>query len=180
MNRFTSWHKATAKALARNVILCQRIRTTREKAKLAQRLVEKLISLAKKDNLAARRQAQKILGEHNTVSGLFNEIAPLFAARTSGFTRIINLGSRRGDNAPMVILELTEIKKKEARKPKKDKAVKSEGTPDSQGTPEEKPADEKKPSAPAKSTVDKKKEKKTGKKFLGGLRGIFKKGRNSK
>jgi large subunit ribosomal protein L17 len=175
LGRFTSWHDATIKSLAKNMIICQSIKTTLTRAKSARGVVEHLISLGKQNTLFARRQAQKILGEHELVNLLFVDIAPRFAKRNSGFTRIIGLGKRRGDNAEMVIFELTELKKKEA---KKSKAAKEEK---SHPTPEETPAVEKKPAAEQKketkvvikeNPVD---AKKPQKKFMGGLRQIFKK-----
>ena len=119
LNRFTSWHDATINSLARAIILNQSIKTTLHRAKASRQMIEKLITLAKTNTLFAHRQAQKVLGEHKLVNLLFNEIGPRFSKRSSGFTRIISLGKRRGDNAEMVIFELTEIKKKEAKKLKK-------------------------------------------------------------
>ena len=128
---------ATLKALARAVFLHQCIKTTRVKAKEARRLVEKLITVAKEDTLSARRKAISILGDSVLVSKLFKEIAPLFAKRKSGYTRIIPFGFRIGDGADMVFLELTEKKPEEkplkkARKAERattTKAVKKEVPP---------------------------------------------------
>ena len=113
LSRFTSWHDATIRSLARNMVICQSIHTTLTRAKASKQMIEKLVTLGKKNTLFARRQAQKVLGEHKLVNVLFNEIAPRFAKRNSGFTRIIGLGKRRGDNAEMVIFEFTELKIKE-------------------------------------------------------------------
>ena len=98
LGRFTSWNDATVRSLARNMVICQSIKTTLTRAKASKQMIEKLITLGKKNTLFERRQAQKDLGEHRLVNVLFNEIAPRFANRTSGFTRIIGLGKRRGDN----------------------------------------------------------------------------------
>ena len=77
-------------------------------------LVEKTITLGKKNTLAARRRAFSILCDHNLVKRLFDQIAPVFAQRTGGYTRIIPYRNQRGDNAKLVILELTEnFKEKE-------------------------------------------------------------------
>ncbi len=118
LNRFTSWRKATLASLARAMIIHQKIKTTNAKAKAVKPLIEKLISLGKKNSLFAKRQAYRILGDHKLVSLLFNDIAPRFANRIGGYTRILKLGSRRGDNAQLVILALTEIKEKVHKKPK--------------------------------------------------------------
>lgn len=163
LNRFTSWRKSTLISLARNLIINQRIITTRTKAKAASRLAERLISLARDGSLSAARSAYKILGDHKLVRLLFKDIAPRFSKRSSGFTRILPWRARRGDNADMVIFEFTEIKEK----PKK---IKKETKAEPKEKPKEKPAElEERPPI----------EKKPSKKFLGGLRSIFKKERDS-
>jgi large subunit ribosomal protein L17 len=175
LGRFTSWHDATIKSLAKNMIICQSIKTTLTRAKASRPLVEKLINLGKQNTLFARRQAQVVLGEHKLVHLLFADIAPRFAKRSSGFTRIIGLGKRRGDNAEMVIFELTELKKKETKKTKIQKAEKEHPAPESQPVAEKKPVDQQKKEtkvALKEKPVD---EKKPSKKFMGGLRQIFKK-----
>jgi large subunit ribosomal protein L17 len=178
LGRFTSWHKATIKSLARNVIIYQSIRTTLARAKASRQMIEKLITLAKENTLFARRQAQKVLGEHKLVNLLFNEIGPRFSKRNSGFTRIIGLGKRRGDDAEVVIFELTEIKKKEAKKAKPSKEANLKPTQRIDETVEEKTVKretpEEKKQAPAANT-NPAKDKKPQKKFIGGLRNIFRK-----
>lgn len=181
LNRFTSWHKATLKALARNLIIHQSIRTTLERAKSSRPLAEKLISLAKTDTLSAKREAFSLLGSHSLVSSLFKEIGPRFTKRTGGYTRIIHLGKRRGDDAEMVIFELTEIKKKETKKPKKAKEAKAQEEK-SQISKDVSPQAHKPEGGTATETVVKEKPpmtKKPTKKFLGGLKNIFKKERDS-
>ena len=86
----------------------QRICTTKEKAKEARKLVDRLITLGKNGTLAARRRAFAILCDHGLVSQLFNSIAGRFNLRAGGYTRVIPLGNRRGDNAQLAFLELTE------------------------------------------------------------------------
>jgi len=176
LNRNTSWRKATLKSMARSLLIHQSIKTTKIKAKAVKPLADRLISLAKLNTLSARRRAFSILGEHRLVSLLFNDIGPRFKDRIGGYSRIIGLGARRGDNAELVILELTEIKKKELKKPKKEKETKVEEAPQA--------VSEKPPQAPEKpKTAVAVKErppitKKPAKKFLGGLRNIFKKERD--
>jgi len=136
-------------------------------------MIEKLITLAKENTLFARRQAQKVLGEHKLVNLLFNEIGPRFSKRNSGFTRIIGLGKRRGDDAEMVIFELTEIKKKETKKVKSAKEAKPQVTQTVDETVEEKAAREKKQEPAVKDNLAK--DKKPQKKFIGGIRNIFRK-----
>lgn len=173
LNRFTSWRKATLISLAKNLLLQQRIKTTKARAKAAQSLVENLISLAKRDGLTAKRRAFEYLGDHKLVSLLFKEIGPRFKDRGSGFTRIINLSSRRGDGASLVVFELTEIKKEETKKPKESKEHKP-------GETEQEPPKVKKEEI---TEIKKTKEKppisqKPSKRFLSGIRKIFKRERD--
>jgi len=163
------------KSLARNIIIHQSIKTTLHRAKASRATVEKLISLAKENTLAAKRHAFKILGDHRLVSLLFNEIGPRFEKRAGGFTRIINLGRRRGDDAQVAIFELTEIKKKEIKKVKKAKEAKPEEGTGEAGEAKEKPVEEKKPAEVKRPPI----EKKPTKNFFGGIRSIFKKERDS-
>ena len=178
LGRFTSWHKATIKSLARNMIIHQSIKTTLSRAKASRQLIEQLVTLAKTNTLFARRQAQEVLGEHRLVNLLFNEIGPRFSKRNSGFTRIIGLGKRRGDDAEMVIFELTEIKKKEVKKSKLAKEAKPQAIQPVDETVEDKtakiePVEEKKHEPTAKENSAK--DKKPQKKFIGGIRSIFRK-----
>jgi large subunit ribosomal protein L17 len=178
-NRFTSWKKATLISLAKSLIIHETLITTSKRASSAQPLVERLISLAKDNSLAAKRQAYKIIGDHRLINLLFNEIGPRFKDRSGGYTRVFNLGPRRGDDARQVIFELTEIKKKEKKKPKKAK-TQEEKAAGGIGQPEAAPIEEKK----TKTEVAPKEEKppiskKPAKKFFGGLRKIFKKERDS-
>ena len=165
LNRFTTWRKATLIGLARSLILYQSVQTTKAKAKAAQVLAEKLISLGKENTLAAKRRAFSVLGEHRLVSLLFEDIAVRFKNKPSGFTRVIRLGNRRGDSASLAILELTEIKKIARRQPKEKKEPKPE-----QGEQQkaELPVQERPPL-----------EKKAPPTFLGGIRRIFKKERDA-
>jgi len=123
----TSHRKAFMRNMARNLLTHERIETTKARAKESRKLVERLITLTKTDSVFSRRCAYDILQDRDLVMRLFKEIAPLFKSRTSGFTRIIPIGFRRGDGADMVILELTERKITEKLpKKKREKKVKSE------------------------------------------------------
>lgn len=182
LNRFTSWRKATLISLARAVFIHQKIKTTNARAKAAKPLIEKLISLGKNNSLSAKRQAYRILGDHKLVSSLFNDIAVRFGNRTGGYCRILNLGPRRGDNAKMVILALTEIKEKIHKKPKLEaqkQEPKEKPETLTRELPKEHPPEEKKPKAEVSLKEKPPISKKPTKKFLGGLRGIFKKERDS-
>jgi large subunit ribosomal protein L17 len=85
-----------------------RITTTETKAKRLRPLAEKLITKARRDDLAARRLVRKTVHDRDTFVSLFTEIAPRYVTRPGGYTRIIKNGHRKGDNAPMVIIELVE------------------------------------------------------------------------
>lgn len=108
LSRNSSLRKATVRDLAKATLIAQRICTTEAKAKEARKLVDKLITLGKKGTLAAKRRAFSILTDHKLVSDLFVKTSPRFKNRIGGYTRIIKLGTRRGDNAALAYLELTE------------------------------------------------------------------------
>lgn len=85
-----------------------RIKTTVQKAKETQRMVEKLITTAKGGDLHARRQVLKKIGDRDLVRYLFEDVVPRYAGREGGYTRVIRAGRRAGDNAEMAILELAD------------------------------------------------------------------------
>ncbi len=85
-----------------------RIKTTLEKAKETSRIAEKMITLAKRGDLAARRLVLRDIHDPDLVGHIFTEIAPRYKAREGGYTRIVHAGQRRGDAAQMAILELIE------------------------------------------------------------------------
>ncbi|MUM76159.1 50S ribosomal protein L17 [Pseudodesulfovibrio sp. F-1] len=120
LNRSNSHRTAMFKNMARALLTYEQIRTTDVKAKELRRVVDKLITLALRNDLHSRRQAYKVLGNHQLVQRLFDEIGPRFAGGQGGYTRIIKLSQpRTGDCAPMVIIELT---KKAADAPAPEKA----------------------------------------------------------
>jgi large subunit ribosomal protein L17 len=84
------------------------IDTTEAKAKALRPYAEKLITYAKRGDLAARRQVLKDIPDRDVVARLFHEIGPRFAERPGGYTRILKLGQRKGDGAPMARIELVE------------------------------------------------------------------------
>lgn len=109
LGRNQKWREATIRDIAKATLLHQRIKTTKAKAAEARKLVDRLITMGKAGTLAAKRRAFAILCDHALVSQLFNTIAPRFAARKGGYTRIIKFAlARRGDCAEMALLELTE------------------------------------------------------------------------
>jgi large subunit ribosomal protein L17 len=102
----TSAHREALMAnLATALIDNGQITTTLAKAKVLRPVVEKLITLGKKQDLSARRQAATVLRDKDAVKKLFSEIGPKFDSRNGGYTRIMHLGERRGDGAPMAVIE---------------------------------------------------------------------------
>lgn len=200
LGRNSSWRKATVRDIARATLTRQRISTTKAKAKEAVKLIDRLITLGKKGALAHRRRAFAILGDHSQVSELFSKTALRFHKRNGGYTRIIPLSRRRGDNARLVYLELTEKAEVIISKPKSSAAAKAgkldvipgkekkikESLPISSGEVQE-IKEEKKPvsqkSQQPKPSVKKQEDHidtlpgggkgKLGKKFVGGIKKIF-------
>lgn len=109
-SRTPAHRKAMFQNLACALLTHGRIRTTEMKAKDLRGVVEPLITLAKRNDLHARRLAYKVLCDHSLVKYLFDEIGPLFSQRAGGYTRLTKLAlPRRGDCAPMAVIELVEI-----------------------------------------------------------------------
>ena len=107
LSRDSAHRKALMKNLCKEVIEHERIKTTEAKAKFVKPEVEKLITLAKTDDLHHRRQALSALDQDaSIVHKLFVEIAPRYADRPGGYTRVLKLGPRRSDSTEMVYLEL--------------------------------------------------------------------------
>lgn len=98
--------RALLRSLVTALLERERIETTLTKAKEAQSIAEKMITLGKTDNLAARRRAMAYIMKEDVVKKLFDTIAPRYAHRNGGYTRILDIAQRRGDGAPMAILEL--------------------------------------------------------------------------
>ncbi|TDX49261.1 50S ribosomal protein L17 [Orenia marismortui] len=108
LGRKSAPRKALLISLTNSLIKSERIETTEPKAKEVRSFAEKLITKAKKGTQHARRQVMGTLQDRDSVEILFDEIAPRFAERQGGYTRIIKVGPRRGDAAAMAILELVE------------------------------------------------------------------------
>jgi large subunit ribosomal protein L17 len=92
--------------LAAQLFVNERINTTEAKAKAVRPLAEKLITFAKKGDVAARREVLKVIPDRDVVHKLFAEIGPRYAERQGGYTRILKIGQRQGDGAPMARIEL--------------------------------------------------------------------------
>ena len=114
LGRTSSQRKALLRDLATDLIVHERIETTEAKAKELRSVVEKMITLGKRGDLHARRQAAAFIRNEvadaesgqDALQKLFSDIAPRYAERQGGYTRIMKMGPRRGDGAPMVVIEL--------------------------------------------------------------------------
>lgn len=109
LGRTTAHRKATMKSLSVALFTHNAIKTTLAKAKELRSFAEPLITLAKQDSVANRRRAFAALRDKSAVRRLFTEIGPAFAERPGGYTRILKLGNRLGDAAPMSRIELVGI-----------------------------------------------------------------------
>jgi large subunit ribosomal protein L17 len=107
----------------------ERIQTTVDRAKAVRPIAEKIITLGKRESLHARRQAAAFVKDPAVVAKLFATLAPRFATRPGGYTRIIKLGNRPGDGAQKAIIELVGSEYQPKEKAKKSKAKKSEAAP---------------------------------------------------
>ena len=152
-----------------SLIQNERIVTTLPKAKELRPLIEKLVTLGKNDSVHARRQAARMIADDGVIGKLFDTLGPRFSTRPGGYTRIIKLGSRRGDAAEMAILEFVGYTLPEEQKaapaaaaasaPKKARKA-EEAEPAEEAAPaEEKEKPKKKAAAPKKDTAPKKKTK---------------------
>ncbi|SDZ31161.1 large subunit ribosomal protein L17 [Proteiniborus ethanoligenes] len=106
LGRPTDHRKAMLRNLVTSLLRNGKIETTETRAKETRRIAEKMITLAKRGDLHARRQVLAYVYDETVVKNLFDDIAPKYADRNGGYTRMLKLGPRRGDAAEMVILEL--------------------------------------------------------------------------
>ncbi|MCL3860000.1 50S ribosomal protein L17 [Actinotalea sp. K2] len=123
----------------------KRITTTETKAKRLRPLAERLITFAKRGDLHARRRVMTVVKDKGVVHELFAEIAPKMAERQGGYTRITKIGPRKGDNAPMAVIELVlePVSPKQATVREAEKATKKASTPKKAPAAAKAPADEK-------------------------------------
>ena len=131
LSRNTSHRRALLRNLVTDLLEHGRLMTTLPKAKEVRPLAEKMITLGKRDNLHARRQLQSYLLREAVAKKVFETIAPRFADRNGGYSRIIKLGNRKGDGADLAIIELLgselEVKKAERAAKEKEKQSKQAG-----------------------------------------------------
>ena len=107
LNRTAAHRKALMRNLVKALIQREQIRTTDAKAKELRRWADRIVTLGKKGSLHARRLAFAYLGSRKLVACLFDEVAPRFHGRAGGYTRVLKIGPRRGDAAPISLVEFT-------------------------------------------------------------------------
>ncbi len=122
-SRSRAQRKALLRSLLRSIVIYERIVTTESKAKGLRRWADKLITWGKQGDLHSRRLAYSLLGDHKLVKKLFEDIAPRFRDVKGGYTRVIDMGVRKGDGATLSLFEFTRKgeKKVEAKKEEKKK-----------------------------------------------------------
>ena len=129
LNRTTAHRRALFRNLVTALIEREAIRTTDAKAKELRRWADRMITLGKRGTLAARRRAGSIIARRSVLKKLFDEVAPRYAGRAGGYTRVVKLGIRPGDAAPVSMVQLVEGKGTAAvgqgGKPKADRRSKA-------------------------------------------------------
>jgi large subunit ribosomal protein L17 len=123
LNRTSAHRKALFRNLVLSLVRYERIKTTDAKAKELRRYADRMVTLGKRGDLAARRLAYNFMQSRDAVKKLFDEIAPRFKDRAGGYTRVVKFGMRRGDAAPLSIIEFTSNENAEAKTPRKKRAV---------------------------------------------------------
>jgi large subunit ribosomal protein L17 len=131
LGRTSSHRKAMLGNLATSLLRYHRVRTTHQKALAVRPVVDRLITRAKSGDLHARRQAARIIHDKDILRKLFKDIGPVYKERKGGYTRILKVGERKGDNAMVSILELVGIdpNNREAVVPYEEKRVKPKAKP---------------------------------------------------
>jgi large subunit ribosomal protein L17 len=162
LGRTRSHRKAMLANMAASLFMYSVIKTTEAKAKEVRKLAEKLITLAKRGDLHARRQVYEVIKDRTLIKKLFDEIAPKLNDREGGYTRVLKLGPRRGDGAPISVVEL--LIEKPAKEQKKGKKAKAEKKAKPEKTKEPKARKAKKEKIEAKAEKIEKEEETTGQK----------------
>ena len=132
LGRTSSHRKALLRNMVTSLLEFEKIETTDAKAKELRKVADKMITWGKRGDLHARRQVLKVVNNKKTAQKLFGDIAPRFRERKGGYTRIIKTGRRKGDNAPLSIIELipSEEQKVTPRKEKEAKGKPAKGSLD--------------------------------------------------
>ncbi len=152
LGRNSSHRKAMMRNMVTSLIDHEKITTTDARAKELRKIAEKMITLGKRGTLHARRQALQVIQDKNVVAKLFERLAPRYASRPGGYTRIVKLGYRAGDNAALSLIEFVEEEftpKAKAKKPAVKKPAKAKAAPVVEEAPVEEAAAEEAPAVEA-------------------------------
>jgi len=123
LNRTSAHRKALFRNLVLSLVKHERLKTTEAKAKELRGFADRMVTLGKRGDLAARRLAFNFMQSRDAVKKLFDEIAPRFKERNGGYTRVVKFGFRRGDAAALSIIEFVDVSERsEGQKPRKKKA----------------------------------------------------------
>ncbi len=157
MGRTSSHRQALLRNMLGSLFLYEAIGTTLAKAKELARSADKMITLAKQGSLTARRRISALIHQPQAVKKLYQSIIPRFAEKNSGYTRIIKKGFRRGDNAPLALIELIgrEVKKPKKKTKEKSPSRRSKKAEEKPAPKKGKRAEEKLPSRRARKAGDK-------------------------
>ena len=171
--RTSSHRKAMFRNMVTSLLGHERIITTEVKAKEISRLAEKMITLGKRGDLHARRQAVAFIRSNEVIKRLFSVYAERYKVRQGGYTRILKLEPRPGDNAPMAIVELVdrpvEQSKEKGSKAKKEPKAQSPKPKEKKAADKEEKVEPEKKKAPAKKATEAKKETKAKKDAKSGI-----------
>jgi large subunit ribosomal protein L17 len=130
LNRTSAHRKALFRNLVLSLVKHERIKTTDAKAKELRRFADRMVTLGKRGDLSARRMAFAFMQSRDAVKKLFDEIAPRFKERAGGYTRVVKYGHRRGDAAPLSIIEFSDFSDRtEAKKPRKKRVQRRDSQP---------------------------------------------------
>jgi large subunit ribosomal protein L17 len=147
LGRTSGHRRALLRNLATDLFRHERLKTTMPKARELRPFAERLITLARRDDLHARRQVVRQISDKTVVKKLFDTLGPRFASRPGGYTRALKLGPRQGDGADMAIVELigsepTFKKQKDEKKARRDRKAKIEEKAQAEAAADETPAGE--------------------------------------
>lgn len=153
LGRTTAHRVAMFRNMVTSLVLNDRIETTLPKAKELRRWADKMITLAKKNSIGARRQAMEVLRDRVALQKLFSTLVDRYKDRNGGYTRIMKLGFRHGDNAPMAVIEYlsAEVKKTSGTEKKSAKAAGKKTESKKETKPDKKAKTSKKESAAGKT-----------------------------
>ena len=152
----SSHRKAVLRNMVTSLIEHERIKTTDTRAKELRRIAERMVTLGKRGDLHALRQTMEVIRVKSVATKLFEDIAPRYKDINGGYTRIIKIGHRHGDNAALSIIEFTVQKQEEKKETKKETKKEAKKEPKKEPKKESKKEPKKEPKKESKKSVEKK------------------------